>query len=542
MPTTETKAPEAPVTAPEAVANHGAEKTAETTEATAPVVSEATAAGHETPPAEAPKTTPVIPPGLVRADAHTGGKATISNRTRGRVVSVHGAVVDVHFPRELPEIYNAMHIYREDGSLLILEVFEHLANSTVRCLAMGPSQGLRIGMLVENTGDVMHIPVGQELMGRVMNVFGQQVDDGPEIVTEYTAPTHKKSPTYIELKTKPELIETGIKGLDFVTPMLKGGKIGTFGGAGVGKTQLVNEIIHNTTMMHGTKSVFCGVGERTREGNEMWLSLKETNVLPNVCVVLGQMNESPAMRFRTPLTGVTIAEYMRDANKNDVMLFIDNIFRFIQAGMEVSTVLGRIPSETGYQSTLATEMGEVQERITTTMTGGITSMQAIYVPADDFSDPAVQAIFAHLDSTVVLSRKIAQQKMFPAMDILGCSTTADKEVIGDKHYEVLQGCLKMLERYRSLQNIIAILGVDELSEAEKVTVGRAKKILKFLTQPFYTAEKFTNIPGKYTPREEGVAGVEAIMSGVYDELTDDMFLYVGNVKEAEEKWKAKGVK
>jgi F-type H+-transporting ATPase subunit beta len=468
--------------------------------------------------------------------------STISTKTRGRTVAVHGAVVDVHFPRELPDIYHAMSITLDDGRILLLEVFEHLPNSTVRCLAFGPTQGVRIGMLVDNTGDVMHIPVGPELMGRIVNVFGKQVDDGPEIVTELSHPTHKKSPAYTDIKTKPELIETGIKCLDFITPMLKGGKIGTFGGAGVGKTQLVNEIIHNTTVEHGIRSVFCGVGERTREGNEMWLSLKETNVLPNVAIVLGQMNESPAMRFRTPLTGVTIAEYMRDANKNDVMLFIDNIFRFIQAGMEVSTVLGRIPSETGYQSTLATEMGEVQERITSTHVGGITSMQAIYVPADDFSDPAVQAIFAHLDSTVVLSRKIAQQKMFPAMDILSSSTTADREVIGEKHYEVLQATLKVLERYRSLQNIIAILGVDELSEAEKVTVGRAKKILKFLTQPFFTAEKFTNIPGKYTKREDGVAGVEAILSGIYDEFTDDMFLYVGTVADAEEKWKAKGVK
>jgi F-type H+-transporting ATPase subunit beta len=295
-------------------------------------------------------------------------------------------------------------------------------------------------------------------------------------------------------------------------------------------------------MEHGTQSVMCGVGERTREGNELWLNLRDTDVLKNVALVLGQMNESPAMRFRTPLTGVTIAEYLRDSTKNDVLFFIDNIFRFIQAGMEVSGVLGRIPSETGYQSTLATEMGEVQERIVSTDVASITSVQAIYVPADDFSDPAVQAIFAHLDSTVVLNRKIAQQKLFPAMDILASSSTAEREIVGDKHFMVLQECLKILERYRSLQNIIAILGVDELSEAEKVTVGRARKILKFLTQPFFTAEKFTNIPGKYTKREDGVAGVEAILSGVYDELTDEMFLYVGAVSEAEEKWNAKGVK
>jgi F-type H+-transporting ATPase subunit beta len=407
---------------------------------------------------------------------------------------------------------------------------------------MGTTQGLRLGLLVENSGDGMHIGVGPELLGRIVNVFGESVDDAGPIATKATLPIHRASPIFTDIQTTVEIIETGIKVLDFITPFYKGGKIGFFGGAGVGKTQLVTEIIHNTTMEHGTQSVMCGVGERTREGNELWLNLRDTDVLKNVALVLGQMNESPAMRFRTPLTGVTIAEYLRDSTKNDVLFFIDNIFRFIQAGMEVSGVLGRIPSETGYQSTLATEMGEVQERIVSTDVASITSVQAIYVPADDFSDPAVQAIFAHLDSTVVLNRKIAQQKLFPAMDILASSSTAEREIVGDKHFMVLQECLKILERYRSLQNIIAILGVDELSEAEKVTVGRARKILKFLTQPFFTAEKFTNIPGKYTKREDGVAGVEAILSGVYDELTDEMFLYVGAVSEAEEKWNAKGVK
>lgn len=458
-------------------------------------------------------------------------------RHKGKIVQIHGAVVDVHFPRELPEIYNALYVENENH--LILEVFEHLPNSTARCLAMGPTTGLRIGLSVENSGDCLHISVGPELLGRVVNVFGKQVDDGEEIITKQTMPVHKNSPSYTEITTNREIIETGIKGLDFITPFLKGGKIGFFGGAGVGKTQLVTEIIHNTTMKHGTGSVFCGVGERTREGNELYLNLQDTGVLPNVAIVLGQMNESPAMRFRTPLTGVTIAEYLRDTNKNDVLLFIDNIFRFIQAGMEVSTVLGRIPSETGYQSTLASEMGAVQERIVSTTVASITSVQAIYVPADDFSDPAVQAIFSHLDSTVVLSRKIAQQKIFPAMEILSCSSSVDKETLGEKHYNILQATLKVLERYRSLQNIIAILGVDELSEAEKVTVGRAKKILKFLSQPFYTAEKFTNIPGAYVTREETVAGVEAILSGVYDELSDDMFMLIGPVSQAEEKWKAK---
>jgi F-type H+-transporting ATPase subunit beta len=455
---------------------------------------------------------------------------------RGTIVSVHGAVVDVHFPRVLPGIYSALYV-ENNGKRLPLEVFEHLANSTVRCLALGTTQGLACGISVENSGDYLNIPVGKELLGRVVNVFGEAVDDGEPIVTKDKRPIHRPSPTYTELQTSHDIIETGIKSLDFITPFLKGGKIGFFGGAGVGKTQLVTEIIHNTTVAHGTQSVMCGVGERTREGNELYLTLRDSDVLPKVAIVLGQMNESPAMRFRTPLTGVTISEYFRDTTGNDVLLFIDNIFRFIQAGMEVSTVLGRIPSETGYQSTLASEMGEVQERIVSTQVASITSIQAIYVPADDFSDPAVQAIFSHLDSTVVLSRKIAQQKIFPAMDILQCSSSADKSVIGEQHHKVLQATLKVLERYRSLQNIIAILGVDELSEQEKVTVGRAKKILKFLSQPFFTAEKFTNIPGKYVKREDTVAGVDAILSGKYDDYTDDMFLLIGPIEEAEIKFK-----
>jgi F-type H+-transporting ATPase subunit beta len=456
----------------------------------------------------------------------------------GRISSVRGAVVDVHFPRELPRIYNALYV-QTAGERLILEVFEHLPGSIARCLAMGPTTGLAIGQLVEDSGDYLRVGVGPNLLGRVVNVFGNPVDEGPPILCDESVPIHKYSPDYTDIRTTGEVIETGIKVLDFVTPFVKGGKVGFFGGAGVGKTQLVTEIIHNTTMMHGNRSVFCGVGERTREGNELWLNLMETNVLPNVALLLGQMNETPAMRFRTPYTGVSIAEYLRDTHKADILLFIDNIFRYIQAGMEVSTVLGRIPSETGYQATMASEMGDIQERIVSTKVASITSVQAIYVPADDYSDPAVQAIFAHLDSTVVLTRKIAQQKIFPAMDILSCSTSVGEEIIGHRHHSVLQEMLKVLERYRSLQNIIAILGESELSEREKVTVGRAKKILKFMSQPFFTAEKFTNIPGKYTPLSETISGVEAILNGTYDEYTDDCFLYVGNVQEAEEKWKAK---
>lgn len=452
---------------------------------------------------------------------------------RGTIISVHGAVVDVHFPRVLPDIYTALYV--DNATRLTLEVFEHLPNSIVRCLAMGSTQGVACGASVENSGDFLKIGVGQELLGRIVNVFGYPVDEAGPLVTTETRAIHQPSPSLSELKTNDEIIETGIKALDFITPFLKGGKIGFFGGAGVGKTQLVTEIIHNTTMQHGTGSVFCGVGERTREGNELFENLRDSNVLPNVAIILGQMNESPAMRFRTPLTGVTVAEYLRDSSKKDILLFIDNIFRFIQAGAEVSTMLGRIPSETGYQSTLSSEMGEVQERIVSTTTASITSIQAIYVPADDFSDPAVQAIFAHLDSTVVLSRKIAQQKIFPAMDILSCSSSVDQNVIGEEHYLVLKETLQILERYRSLKNIIAILGIDELSETEKVAVKRAQKVLKFLSQPFFTAEKFTNVPGKYVTREETVRGVKKILSGIYDDYADDSFQMVGTIEEAEAK-------
>lgn len=453
----------------------------------------------------------------------------------GRIVGIHGAVVDVHFPNGLPEIHNALMV-KDRPERLILETFEHLPNHTVRSLAMGNSAGLKVGIEVEDTGDVLHVPVGPELLGRIVNVFGDPVDDNGPIKTKETNPVFVPAPEYTEVNTSSEIMETGIKALDFLTPFIKGGKVGFFGGAGVGKTQLVTEIIHNTTIKHGNKSVFTGVGERTREGNELYLNLQDTGVLPNVAIVLGQMNESPAMRFRTPLTGITIAEYLRNWQKNDILLFIDNIFRFIQAGMEVSIVLGRIPSETGYQSTLASEIGEVQERIVSTTTGSITSVQAIYVPADDFSDPAIQAIFSHLDSVVVLSRKITQQKIYPAVDPLESSSTVDESVLGEKHYKTRKAAMKLLERYRSLQNIIAILGEDELSEAEKVTVTRAKKLLKFFSQPFFTAEKFTNVPGEYIPVGETVDGVAKILNGDYDDYTDEPFYMAGNIASVEAKW------
>ncbi|MGI5828378.1 MAG: F0F1 ATP synthase subunit beta [Patescibacteria group bacterium] len=453
----------------------------------------------------------------------------------GRIVAVRGALVDVHFPLHVPDIYNALEVQNKEK--LTLEAFEHLSNHTVRCLSMLPTSGLKLGLPVRDTGDVLRVPVGTEMLGRIVNVFGHPIDDGGPIHTQDTAPIHIPSPAFAAVKSPSEIIETGIKGIDFLTPFIKGGKIGFFGGAGVGKTQLVTEIIHNTTVKHGTKSVFSGVGERTREGNELFLTLDETKVLENVAIVLGQMNEYPAMRFRTPLTGVTLAEYFRDLTGKEVLLFIDNIFRFIQAGAEISTVLGRIPSETGYQSTMNSELGEIQERIVSTPKGSITSVQAVYVPADDFSDPAIQAIFSHLDSVVVLSRKIAQQKIFPAIDPLQSSSTLDEELLGAEHYAALKAATKVLERYRSLQNIIAILGEGELSEAEKVTVSRAKKIIKFLSQPFYTAEQFTNVPGVYVEREETVRGVKEILSGKYDELSDEPFYMISKIEDAEKKAK-----
>ncbi len=455
----------------------------------------------------------------------------------GKIIGIHGAVVDIRFPGKLPQLHNAMHVQNRD-LLLVLEVYEHLPDHTVRALAMGASTGLKTGLEVIDTGDVLHVPVGPEMLGRIVNIFGDPVDNCGPVNTKERQPIFKPAPAYTEVNTSSEILETGIKALDFLTPFIKGGKVGFFGGAGTGKTQLVTEIIHNTTMKHGNNSVFCGVGERTREGNELYLALRDTGVLQNVAIVLGQMNESPAMRYRTPLTGITMAEYLRDWKKNDILLFIDNIFRFIQAGMEVSIVLGRIPSETGYQSTLASEIGEVQERIVSTETGSITSIQAIYVPADDFSDPAIQAIFSHLDSVVVLDRKITQQKIYPAVDPLQSSSTVDSSILGEKHYKARKDALKLLERYRSLQNIIAILGEDELSETEKGTVQRSKKVLKFFSQPFYTAEKFTNVKGEYIPVGDTVDGIVRILSGEFDEMTDEPFYMVGNIESALNKWKS----
>lgn len=457
-------------------------------------------------------------------------ESNITHQHTGRIVAIKGAMVDVHFPLDLPEIYNALEV--QNKNRLILEVYEHLSNHTVRCLSMLPTSGLELGLAVKDTGSVLNVPVGPELLGRIVNVFGHPIDKRGPIKTKSFAPIHKRSPSFEEVKPPSEIIETGIKAIDFFTPFVKGGKIGFFGGAGVGKTQLVTEIIHNTTIKHGTQSVFAGVGERSREGTDLYLTLEETHVFENVAIVLGQMNEYPAMRFRTPLTAITVSEYLRDQSGKEILLFIDNIFRFIQAGAEISTVLGRIPSETGYQSTMNSELGEIQERIVSTTKGSITSVQAVYVPADDFSDPAIQSIFSHLDSVIVLSRKIAQNKIYPAMDPLSSSSSLDQEILGEVHYSALRECMQVLERYHSLQNIINILGEGELSEVEKITVNRAKKLIKFFSQPFYTAEQFTNNPGKYITREETVAGVKAILSGKYDDLSDEPFYMIGNLDEA----------
>lgn len=454
---------------------------------------------------------------------------TREHRHSGRIVAVKGAVVDVHFPLHLPPIYNALEV--QNSEKMVLEVFEHLPNQVARCLSMLPTAGLSLGIPVHDTGDVLHVPVGESMLGRIVNVFGRPIDKKGKIDQRMLSPIHKLSPSFEDVRSADTLIETGLKAIDFFTPFIKGGKIGFFGGAGVGKTQLVTEIIHNTTVKHGTKSVFAGVGERTREGTDLWLTLEETGVLENVAVVFGQMNEYPAMRFRTPLTAVTIAESLRDITGKEVLLFIDNIFRFIQAGAEISTVLGRIPSETGYQSTMNSELGEVQERIVSTPRGSITSVQAVYVPADDFSDPAIQAVFSHLDSVVVLNRKIAQQRIYPAMEALNSSSSLDVSVIGEEHHTVRKDVLRILERNRSLQNIIAILGEGELSEQEKVTVGRAKKLIKYFTQPFYTAEQFTNVPGKYIEIGETIAGAKRIVAGEFDDLSDDDFYMIGSVDE-----------
>lgn len=461
------------------------------------------------------------------------------NKNEGLITQIIGPVIDVEFAQgELPEIYNALKIYKEDGSYIVAEVQQMLGSNRVRTVAMSSTDGLKRGMKVENTGEPIKIPVGKPILGRILNVIGEPVDNAGPIETNDYLPIHRQSPALTEQNTDIEILETGIKAIDLLQPYQKGGKIGLFGGAGVGKTVLIQELIHNIAMAHNGVSVFGGVGERTREGNDLWNEFKESGVLDKVGLIYGQMNEPPGARMRVGLSALTAAEYFRDFSKQDVLLFIDNIFRFTQAGSEVSALLGRMPSAVGYQPTLATEMGELQERITSTKDGSITSVQAIYVPADDLTDPAPATTFSHLDASTVLSRQIASLGIYPAVDPLGSSSRAlDPNIIGEEHYEVTRKVLEILQKYKELQDIIAILGMDELSDEDKETVNRARKIQRFLSQPFFVAEQFSGIPGKYVKLEDTIRGFKEIIEGKHDDLPEQAFYMVGTIEEAVEKAK-----
>ncbi len=467
----------------------------------------------------------------------------------GRVLQVMGPVVDVEFPPgHLPEVYTAVRVSNQGIDdrewNLVLEVAQHLGENTVRAIAMDTTDGLVRGQPVQNTGDVIRVPVGPKTLGRIMNVVGEPVDERGPIVTEMKYPIHRPAPEFVDQATSVEMLETGIKVVDLIAPYPKGGKVGLFGGAGVGKTVVILELITNIAKEHAGYSVFGGVGERTREGNDLWHEMMDskladgTTVLDKAALVYGQMNEPPGARARVGLSALTCAEYFRDEEGKDVLLFIDNIFRFTQAGSEVSALLGRIPSAVGYQPTLATDMGELQERITSTKKGSITSVQAIYVPADDLTDPAPATAFTHLDATTVLSRQIAELGIYPAVDPLdSTSRILDPQVLGEEHYRVARGVQQVLQRYKDLQDIIAILGMDELSEDDKLTVARARKLQKFLSQPFHVAEQFTGQPGAYVRREDTIRGFREILEGKHDELPEQAFYMVGTIEQAIEKAK-----
>ena len=461
---------------------------------------------------------------------------------KGKIVQVIGPVIDVAFPPDhLPGIFNAIKIPLPGGEskTLTVEVMQHLGDNVVRGVAMSSTDGLVRGMEAEDTGAPIQVPVGEVTLGRVFNVLGEVVDHGAPIEVKEVMPIHREAPTFAEQTTTTEIMETGIKVVDLIAPYSRGGKIGLFGGAGVGKTVLIMELIHNIATEHGGVSVFAGVGERTREGNDLWNEMKESGVIDKTALVYGQMNEPPGARMRVGLTGLTMAEYFRDEKHQDVLLFVDNIFRFIQAGSEVSALLGRMPSAVGYQPTLATDVGALQERITSTRNGSITSVQAVYVPADDLTDPAPAATFAHLDATTVLSRSIAEMAIFPAVDPLdSTSRIVDPRIIGEEHYEVARGVQQVLQRYKELQDIIAILGMEVLSEDDKLMVGRARRIQRFLSQPFFVAEVFTGSPGKYVPLKETIRGFKEILSGIHDELPENAFYMVGTIDEAVEKAKS----
>ncbi|MCS8605103.1 F0F1 ATP synthase subunit beta [Lactiplantibacillus pentosus] len=460
----------------------------------------------------------------------------------GKVVQVIGPVVDVEFSLndKLPDINNALIIQKDNDDTLIVEVSLELGDGVVRTVAMDGTDGLRRGMTVEDTGSSITVPVGKETLGRVFNVLGETIDGGPEFGPDAERnPIHRDAPKYDELTTSTEVLETGIKVIDLLAPYVRGGKIGLFGGAGVGKTVLIQELIHNIAQEHNGISVFTGVGERTREGNDLYFEMKGSGVLKNTAMVYGQMNEPPGARMRVALTGLTIAEYFRDVQGQDVLLFIDNIFRFTQAGSEVSALLGRIPSAVGYQPTLATEMGQLQERITSTKKGSVTSIQAVYVPADDYTDPAPATTFAHLDATTNLERSLTEQGIYPAVDPLASSSIAlDPSIVGEEHYQVATEVQRVLQRYRELQDIISILGMDELSDEEKTTVARARRIQFFLSQNFFVAENFTGQPGSYVPINDTVKGFKEILEGKYDDLPEDAFRQVGKIEDVVEKAKS----
>jgi F-type H+-transporting ATPase subunit beta len=459
----------------------------------------------------------------------------------GSITQVIGAVVDVKFDGELPPILSALHIQHE-GKTLVLEVAQHLGENTVRTIAMDTTDGLVRGAEVTDTGAPIRVPVGPETLGRIINVIGEPVDERGPLITKQTAPIHRPAPEFVDQSTEAEILVTGIKVVDLLAPYARGGKVGLFGGAGVGKTVIIMELINNIAKAHGGYSVFAGVGERTREGNDLYHEMMESGVIKTdgpgskAALVYGQMNEPPGARARIGLTGLTLAEYFRDEEGQDVLFFVDNIFRFTQAGSEVSALLGRIPSAVGYQPTLATDMGTLQERITTTKKGSITSVQAIYVPADDLTDPAPATSFAHLDATTVLSRQIAELGIYPAVDPLdSTSRMLDPRVVGDEHYKVARDVQRVLQTYKSLQDIIAILGMDELSEEDRLTVARARKIQRFMSQPFHVAEVFTGTPGVFVKLEDTIKGFKGIVAGEYDELPESAFYMVGTIEEAVEK-------